>query len=79
MALAALRGLLTGSNGLWPSEQAKQNRIVQKSRRSQTQIIGKFWLYYMAASAGSLVLAAIPLLARALCRAEEKERNAEAI
>jgi hypothetical protein len=25
------------------------------------------------------VLASIPLLARALCRAEEKERNAEAI
>jgi hypothetical protein len=32
----------------------------------------------MAASAGSLVLAAIPLLVRALYRAEEKERNAEA-
>jgi hypothetical protein len=33
----------------------------------------------MAVSAGSLVLASIPLLARALCRAEEKERNEEAI
>jgi hypothetical protein len=33
----------------------------------------------MAVSAGYSVLAAIPLLARAMCRPEEKERNEEAI
>jgi hypothetical protein len=33
----------------------------------------------MVLSAGCLVLASIPLLARALYRAEEKERNEEAI
>jgi hypothetical protein len=33
----------------------------------------------MAVSAGSLVLASIPLLPRALYRAEEKKRNEEAI
>jgi hypothetical protein len=31
----------------------------------------------MAVSAGSLVLASIPLLARTLCHAEEKKRNKE--
>jgi hypothetical protein len=31
----------------------------------------------MVISAGSLVLAPIPLMARALCHAEEKERNEE--
>jgi hypothetical protein len=33
----------------------------------------------MAISAGYSVMASIPLMARALCRAEEKERNEEAI
>jgi hypothetical protein len=33
----------------------------------------------MAVSAGYPMLVAIPLLARALCRPEEKERNEEAI
>jgi hypothetical protein len=38
-APSSLGGASLESNGLWPSWQAKQNRIAQKSRRSQTQII----------------------------------------
>jgi hypothetical protein len=72
----ALRGLLTGSNGLWPPEQAKRKWILTKSRRPKTQIVGKSWLC-MAVSAGSLVLALVRLLLRAVCRAEEKKRNEE--
>jgi hypothetical protein len=51
---------------------------INEKQESQTQIIGKIWLY-MAASAGCSVLASIPFMARTVCRAEEKERNEEAI